>query len=284
MALLTGSRSEVVDVAEKAIDGVVLAVTSPAPVDCVRSVVGPQSLVNLGGSGVARPTEVSGSTRSKLGEYGVWSTADTTGPITVLAYGVGEDASWDAHMCWREMAKGERGSRVISFDPTEKAGRYLRGVLASQQALAPCLSLQPVGLGATTGPYSFYPPKNTDHVSFSLFPHEALNTAEKVTLQLEALPDTLARLNLTSAHIIKVDIEGSEFDVLSSWEKVYGYDLPFCQFLVEWHERFFRDGRAKRTAAHAYLARAGFWKASGSPTSWEQEEVYLSYKCFVPGV
>ena len=74
--------------------------------------------------------------------------------------------------------------------------------------------------------------------------------------------------------VLKVDVEGAEFDVVDAWEAYYGdRGPPACQLLFEWHERFYPDGgqtsgdksrmasgRALREGAEAALARMGFKK------------------------
>ena len=75
--------------------------------------------------------------------------------------------------------------------------------------------------------------------------------------------------------VLKVDVEGAEFDVVDAWEGYYGdRGPPACQLLFEWHERFYPEGgvgqdktleddaptsgRALREGAEAALNRMGF--------------------------
>ena len=42
--------------------------------------------------------------------------------------------------------------------------------------------------------------------------------------------------------VLKVDVEGAEFQVIESWEAYYGDEgPPVCQLLFEWHERFYPE-------------------------------------------
>ena len=78
--------------------------------------------------------------------------------------------------------------------------------------------------------------------------------------------------------VLKVDVEGAEFDVVDAWEGYYGdRGPPACQLLFEWHERFYPEGvgqdktleddaptsgRALREGAEAALNRMGFKKVA----------------------
>lgn len=78
--------------------------------------------------------------------------------------------------------------------------------------------------------------------------------------------------------VLKVDVEGAEFDVVDAWEAYYGdRGPPACQLLFEWHERFYpegggqgtledktptKSGRALREGAEAALDRMGFKKVA----------------------
>jgi hypothetical protein len=46
--------------------------------------------------------------------------------------------------------------------------------------------------------------------------------------------------------VLKVDVEGAEFQVIESWEAYYGDEgPPVCQLLFEWHERFYPEWSGK---------------------------------------
>ena len=56
----------------------------------------------------------------------------------------------------------------------------------------------------------------------------------------------MSRLRHSRLDILKVDVEGAEFQTLANLEAYYGSEgPPVCQLLLEWHERFF-PGEGKR--------------------------------------
>lgn len=68
-----------------------------------------------------------------------------------------------------------------------------------------------------------------------------------------------ARLGHETLDVLKLDVEGAEFETLGAMEAYYGAEgPPACQLLVEWHERFRPDGAAARADAEAALTRMGF--------------------------
>ena len=72
---------------------------------------------------------------------------------------------------------------------------------------------------------------------------------------------TYALLKIGSQPILKMDIEGSEFDVILSW---CDKGMPFLkptQVLIEFHQRFFSDGTHKFDQALECLRLLGYQKA-----------------------
>ena len=57
----------------------------------------------------------------------------------------------------------------------------------------------------------------------------------------------MSRLGHTRLDILKIDVEGAEFQTLAAFEAYYGPDgPPVCQLLLEWHERFFPGEEKKK--------------------------------------
>lgn len=61
-------------------------------------------------------------------------------------------------------------------------------------------------------------------------------TAEYAVL---SLPSMMKMGGHSWLSILKIDIEGAEFDVIDSWHRK-NYNIPANQLLFEFHERFFR--------------------------------------------
>jgi hypothetical protein len=68
----------------------------------------------------------------------------------------------------------------------------------------------------------------------------------------------MATFNHTYLDVFKIDIEGSEYDVLEQFLEE-GY-FPFTQLLIEFHQRWFTDGfrNPRHQAIKKALKKAGF--------------------------
>jgi sensor c-di-GMP phosphodiesterase-like protein len=73
-------------------------------------------------------------------------------------------------------------------------------------------------------------------------------------------------LAVTSVDIVKMDIEGSEFAVI---EDMLSCPVLPRQICMEFHERFFADGKRKMQKAINRLNQAGYKACSISPNGYE---------------
>lgn len=124
---------------------------------------------------------------------------------TCYSGGVGEDASFD-------LALAEYfGCNVVAFDPTPRAIRYAESKLCG----LPRLSFYPVGLWSKRGMLRFYAPKDPAHVS-----HSIVNLQRTSDFFFEAecwsIPDAMRELGHSRIDLLKLDIEGAEYEVLGS--------------------------------------------------------------------
>lgn len=94
------------------------------------------------------------------------------------------------------------------------------------------------------GTLTFTKPANPDHVSMRMGSHEGLG--ETIEVLVSPLRDFMERFGHDHIDILKMDIEGAEYDVL---EDLIAQDyLPFTQLLVEWHWRFFEQESSRKHA------------------------------------
>jgi len=136
----------------------------------------------------------------------------------VYSAGIGEDISFD-------LAVIERfGCIVHGFDPTPRSLAWLQ-----TQNLPEAYLVHPFGLASFDGKASFAPPKNPAHVSHSI---AAEGSGERVEFPVRRLATVLRELGHERLDILKLDIEGSEYDVLD--DLLSGGQLP-TQLLVEFH-------------------------------------------------
>lgn len=143
----------------------------------------------------------------------------------VYSFGIGEDISFDLAIAEKHQCP------VHCFDPTPKSIRWIK-----QQSLPTSIQFQEYGIASHSGMVDFYLPQNPDHVSGSLIQQKNIDTKQKVTVQMKSLKDIMTELNHTFIDVLKMDIEGSEYEVL---EDIIQQDIAIHQILVEFHDRFF---------------------------------------------
>jgi hypothetical protein len=116
---------------------------------------------------------------------------------------VGEDASFDLELIGH-------GCLVISIDPTPRAISYGNQLAGEQDGFR----LLPIGLWSAPARLRFYAPRDPSHVSHSVVNLQGTSDyfeADRTTVRL--LADQLGHDHLD---LLKLDIEGAEFEVLAS--------------------------------------------------------------------
>jgi len=162
----------------------------------------------------------------------------------VYSFGIGEDISFDLDII------RNHGCRVFGFDPTPKSIAWLHG-----QNTPDGFHFRPFGLGARTETAKFHLPKNSAHVSGSVFGHEGVKDSASIEVPLKSFRDILAETGHRRIDLLKMDIEGSEYPVI---EDVLRAGVPIRQLLVETHERFFSDGKQKTEKLVRSLREHGY--------------------------
>jgi FkbM family methyltransferase len=114
-------------------------------------------------------------------------------------------------------------------DPTRKHQAPL-GTVASRHADR--LLLHPVALAGTTGWLTFYEPR--EYISGSLFEgHVNAGSATSYTVRSLSFEDLLAKIGATRIDLLKLDIEGAEYDVLAGISDETLKNIG--QIIVEFH-------------------------------------------------
>ncbi len=162
----------------------------------------------------------------------------------VYSFGIGEDISFDRAIIERH------GCQVFGFDPTPKSIDWV-----GRQQLPEGFHFYPYGIGVTTGFVQFNLPKNKEHVSGSMVQHRYLDEQNSISVPMKSFADILSELGHQRIDVLKMDIEGAEYGVLQS---VLDTPVEIRQILIEVHERFFDDGRAKTRQLLQALAAKGF--------------------------
>lgn len=158
----------------------------------------------------------------KIGsDYGGWAIpADRLGPDSICyCVGIGEDTTFDYGLIERY------GCRVHSFDPTPVAVEYV-----SQLESPPRFHFHPVGLWSADGELAFHAPQNPTHASYSALNLQA--TEQTVRCPVKKLSTLMSELGHQHIDLLKMDIEGAEFEVIDS---LLAKELPVDTICVEFH-------------------------------------------------
>lgn len=195
--------------------------------------------------------------------YGGWTVADrplaTTASPTVLSFGLGDDISFDEGMIRRY------GARVYGFDPTPGSLEWLdRRVTPAQ------MTVYPIGLANFDGSQKFVLPPSERRGNFSA----RATLGRTVTLDVARYQSIVKRLDLNRVDLVKLDIEGSEYDVLP--------DLLSCsvrplQLLVEFHHRLHDIHVDATRQAVALIRKAGFSLFAVSPGGQELSFIAIDF-------
>lgn len=188
--------------------------------------------------------------------YGGWTICRCAKHFTeegiLISAGVGEDISFDVDLL--------RTSNLLAIliDPTDRAENHVKAYLSSPEQLAEPKYTndgnQPISnyfsndnvkkrvklikkaLWVENGGVSLYPPKNDSHVSYRLaqYPKAKNHSSKFPSIDLnEVIAQNKTEKNYESESnfvILKMDIEGSEFSVLSNLKKT---SIRPSQILVE---------------------------------------------------
>lgn len=182
-------------------------------------------------------------------------------PLIVYGVGAGEDISWDVGMI------EEYGATVVILDPTPKAKKHVDSVLSTKPYGNDPATVQFLaeGLSHEEGQIIFALPANPDHVSMRAVAMAESGMTETVSAPVRTLKAFMTELGHEYLDILKIDIEGAEYDVLEGL--IHDNFMPFTQLLVEYHDRFLK-GEERKQQRHANLL-AGLQKA-GFVELWSQ--------------
>lgn len=162
----------------------------------------------------------------------------------VYSFGIDEDVSFDLEMIRQHQCQ------VIGFDPTPKSIKWV-----DQQQLPPHFLFKAYGIGVISGEQKFHLPKNPDYVSGSALSHNNVSVDDVITVEMKCIEDIMAELGHHYIDVLKMDIEGSEYDVIAS---ILNSNIKVGQLLVEFHHRFFNDGFQRNKRAIKLLRSKGY--------------------------
>lgn len=160
------------------------------------------------------------------GAYGGWTLCpDGLSPRSLMySFGVGEDASFDLQ------AISRYGLQVYAFDPTPRSIEWVR-----RQDWPAEFNFYPIGVAARNGTITFRPPENPDHVSHTILERPGTDDPA-IQVEMKRLGTIADMLGHEHIDILKMDIEGAEYEVVQDIAQTAGLD--FGQILIEFHHFF----------------------------------------------
>ncbi len=164
----------------------------------------------------------------------------------IYSFGVGEDVSFDLKLIEHYQLQ------VQGFDPSPRSIEWVAG-----QNLTDKFHFYPYGLAAIDGTITFSEPAGANIHSLKISDTEGSRDAGLKThkLPVHRLPTIMQNLGHHHIDILKMDIEGAEYEVI---EDILGASLPITQILIEFHHRFTNIGIGKTRKAISQLNTAGY--------------------------
>lgn len=182
-------------------------------------------------------------------EYGGWTLCVPKYSLrgqTVYTIGVGANIKWDVGMITRF------GTIHHGWDPTPTALRYFANTKAPKGFF-----VHYYGLGAANGTVTVKLPKGHQH-SYTVMEHpQGAQHGTTVNITVLTLRSMMSMMGHHRLAILKMDIEGAEFDVVQSWVNE-AYQVPADQVLIEFHHRFFKKKSTLLSEAIRGMAKLGF--------------------------
>lgn len=138
--------------------------------------------------------------------------------MRMLSFGIGEDISF-------ELEIENKIDRICCFDPTPKSYNYMMSLGCDKN-----LYFSYYGIAKERGMVKFYYPKNPDHVSCSI--DNLQNTTKYFEAKVFTLSEFIKGYALGNLHILKMDIEGTEYDVI---DYMFEWSIYPELLMIEFH-------------------------------------------------
>lgn len=177
--------------------------------------------------------------------YGGWYivSKDINDKSIVYSFGVGEDASFDIELVNRFYLL------VHAFDPTPKSIDWVK-----MQKLSSNFIMHEYGIADFDGKVRFFPPENPAHISHSIL-YRSSTKSKSLNVPVKKLSSIMNELGHTTIDILKMDIEGAEYQVIKD---LIESNIKPVQILVEFHHRFPNVGIKRTKEAIKLLNNYGF--------------------------
>lgn len=205
--------------------------------------------------------------------YGAWQACGNmiSNTPTIWSFGVGCDVTFELEVLHRYP-----NAVVKSFDPTIDRNRFVQcaersGKVVGLPVDSNTMSFSQVGLSNESHSVIFArsadPRIGSKSAAYGAMDRSGpyhrdggnyLTVKTLSDLYSEYLVQMTAPEAEYALDVLKMDVEGSEFDVIISWCGQDGFSPRAKQILVEFHERMFSDGNQKRFIAYRCLRSMGY--------------------------
>lgn len=179
-------------------------------------------------------------------DYGGWPilVSSLNADSKVLSFGLGTDISFDLAVI------NAFGCQVIGFDPTPRSIEWL-----SKQRLPEQFKFHQIGIASSDGEAEFFPPADGQHVSFSSQASAASASVTPIKAPVRRLSTLLAELQLDRVDVLKMDIDGFEYEVI---DDILATEIRPKQLLIEFHHTMYDVAREKTDRAFQKFEAAGY--------------------------
>lgn len=163
----------------------------------------------------------------------------------VYSFGVGDDATFDTALIDRF------GLEVHAFDPTPASIEWVRAQSLPEQYI-----FHDFGIADHDGTMEFWPPRRESSAHYTPVPRYLnQNNATRVLGTVQRLRTTMKQLGHDHIDLMKIDIEGGEYDVIAD---IVADELPIRQLLIEFHHNYRTIPIQRTIDALQSLHAAGF--------------------------
>lgn len=162
----------------------------------------------------------------------------------VYSFGIGKDISFDTKLIQKH------GCTVYGFDPTPNSINWIQ-----QQKHSSLFKFFPFGISTSSGTTTFYLPANPKYVSGSLTADNTTPDHVAVEVEMKTWSDICQMLGHKHIDLLKMDIEGAEYQVL---ENIMMLPITIDQICVEFHDRNAASAVPKSKATVELLRTNGY--------------------------
>jgi FkbM family methyltransferase len=189
-------------------------------------------------------------------DYGGWTITPEglDASSTIYSFGLGNDVSFDLELIQRF------GCKVHGFDPSPPVAQWI-----GAQNLPANYVFHDYGLGTSDGEISFFAPSARSGMFSTSNQHRHVSTTE-IRLPVRTLSTITAALRSSCIDVLKMDIEGAEYDLLPA---IVQCPVPIRQLLIEFHHRAGIGSLKDTVSGVQQLRSVGFQLFHVSETSSE---------------